>query len=174
MLVLAGRRLRKRLTLNMLIITMQRDKFRKNNMVKAHAKTISRVYTHKLSQGCCLNNAWTTLLSCVSSIVGPIILFRIVSTILLGNDEVTRLFMAVGKSALIEQSCSLLLTCLFQLRLSCMTSMNKVELASMNNVELTSMNKVELASMNNVVNCCSRMKIMFLQYCSVIIAVINC
>ena len=38
----------------------------------------------------------TILLSCVSNIVEPTIQFNIVSTILLSNDEVTRLFMAVG------------------------------------------------------------------------------
>ena len=38
-------------------------------------------------------------------------------TILLSNDEATTLFMAVGTGeiVLIEQPCSLLLTCLFQL-----------------------------------------------------------
>ena len=54
-------------------------------------------------------------------IVGQTLLFSIVSTILLCNDEIStvsnKLFMVVGnrENVLIEQACSLLLTCLFQL-----------------------------------------------------------
>ena len=84
-------------------------------LFRIHVKNCSGKRLTSRYQGCCLINVWTTLLSCVSNIVGATILFSIVSIILLTEQTET---LETGNCyiQLIIVPCSSLLTCdIFQL-----------------------------------------------------------